>query len=162
MKSMRGLLRTICLLLVVVLPEAANPQQGTISGEDVVEAKHTVLGLYLDAREAYKRWSAEPGKVRILDVRTPEEFIFVGHAEMAVNIPLAFQSYRWSAKEQAFEFRYSREFLDEVRAWASPDDILLVMCRSGGRSAKAVNLLAKGGVYPGVQYCRRHGGRHRE
>ena len=51
-------------------------------------AKQTTLGLYVTAREAYEKWKAAPGRVTILDVRTPEEFMFVGHADMALNVPV--------------------------------------------------------------------------
>ena len=37
------------------------------------------------------------------------------------------------------------DFVSRVKEVAKPDDTLLVMCRSGGRSAIAVNLLAKAG-----------------
>ena len=33
------------------------------------------------------------------DVRNPEEYIFVGHAEMARNIPLLFVKYQWDAEK---------------------------------------------------------------
>ena len=36
------------------------------------------------------QWKADPGGVHILDVRTFEEYIFVGHFEFAKNIPLVF------------------------------------------------------------------------
>ena len=53
----------------------------------VPEKKKTALGFYVTAQEAYEMWKSNPGQVNILDVRTPEEYIFVGHAEMARNIP---------------------------------------------------------------------------
>jgi hypothetical protein len=37
------------------------------------------------------------------------------------------------------------DFADQVKAVAKPDDIILVTCRSGGRSAIACNMLAKAG-----------------
>jgi rhodanese-related sulfurtransferase len=37
------------------------------------------------------------------------------------------------------------DFVSRVSEVAKPDDTLMVMCRSGGRSAMAVNLLAKAG-----------------
>ena len=40
--------------------------------------------------------------MKILDVRTPEEYIFVGHAEMAWNIPLVFQTYQRDAAKGYF------------------------------------------------------------
>ncbi len=56
--------------------------------EQIPEKKQTVLGLYVTAAEAYEKWQAAPDKVKLLDVRTPEEFLFVGHPEMAQCISL--------------------------------------------------------------------------
>ena len=41
--------------------------------------------------------------------------------------------------------RTNEKFVDEVNARFEKDDILLLMCRSGGRSAAAVNELATAG-----------------
>jgi rhodanese-related sulfurtransferase len=108
-------------------------------------AKQTTLGLYVTAREAYEKWKAAPGRVTILDVRTPEEFMFVGHADMALNIAVAAQAYKWDANKKQFPMRPLPDFVARVQQVAKPDDTLLVMCRSGGRSAMAVNLLAAAG-----------------
>jgi rhodanese-related sulfurtransferase len=70
---------------------------------------------------------------------------FVGHADMAWNIPLAFQTYNWDSTEQEFSIRLNPEFVTQVTEQFTFDDTLLVMCRSGGRSALAVNLLAEAG-----------------
>ena len=59
--------------------------------------KQTVLGLYATAKEAYEKWEADPDHVKILDVRTPEEFLFVGFPTMAWKIPVADQAYEWDA-----------------------------------------------------------------
>jgi hypothetical protein len=45
--------------------------------------KQTELGLYLTAKEAYDLWKTDPDEVMILDVRIPEEYLFVGHPAMA-------------------------------------------------------------------------------
>ena len=58
---------------------------GQIAAGEVPESKQTTLGLYATAAEAYAAWEAAPDHVTILDVRTPEEFIFVGHPAMAWN-----------------------------------------------------------------------------
>ena len=50
---------------------------------DVPEANKTVLGLYVLPAEAYALWKSDPDRVRVLDVRTFEEYIFGGHAGMA-------------------------------------------------------------------------------
>jgi rhodanese-related sulfurtransferase len=107
--------------------------------------KQTALGLYVTARQAYEMWKASPGKVVTIDVRTPEEFMFVGHADMAWNIPVAAQLYQWDAGKQQFPMRLLPDFISRVKQVAKPDDTLMVMCRSGGRSAIAVNQLAAAG-----------------
>ena len=57
------------------------------------KAKQTSLGLYVTAAQAYEMWKAAPDKVKVIDVRTPEEDALVGHPEMAWNIPLAVITY---------------------------------------------------------------------
>lgn len=122
--------------------EQQHSQQATIP---LPAEKQTTLGLYVTAREAYEKWKAAPEKVTILDVRTPEEFLFVGHPEMAWNIPVAAQTYKWDADKKQFPMQPLPDFVSRVQKVARPDDILLVMCRSGGRGAVAVNLLARAG-----------------
>jgi rhodanese-related sulfurtransferase len=108
-------------------------------------AKQTVLGLYVTAREAYERWKAAPDDVKLIDVRTPEELLFVGHPPMAWKIPAFAQTYVWDAGKEKFPMTLLPDFVARVKQVAGPDDTLLVMCRSGGRSAFAVNLLAQAG-----------------
>jgi rhodanese-related sulfurtransferase len=107
--------------------------------------KQTALGLYVTAKEAYEKWRVDPDKVKIIDVRTPEEYLFVGHPPMAWKIPVAVQSYEWDAEKNQFPLKPLLDFPARVGLAAKPDDTLMVMCRSGGRSAIAVNFLAKAG-----------------
>jgi rhodanese-related sulfurtransferase len=113
--------------------------------EQIPEAKQTALGLYVTSAEAYEKWQAAPEKVTLLDVRTPEEFIFVGHPEKAWCIPLGFQSYRWDDLKGHYDLDVNSEFVAQVQERFPPGETLLLMCRSGGRSAMAVNLLAQAG-----------------
>ena len=108
-------------------------------------AKQTVLGLYVTAKEAYEKWRAAPENVMILDVRTPEEYLFVGHPTMAWKVPVAVQSYEWDAAKGQFPMRPLGDFVSRVQTFAKPEDTICVMCRSGGRSAIAVNMLAQAG-----------------
>jgi rhodanese-related sulfurtransferase len=117
----------------------------TESKANLPKEKQTVLELYVTAREAYEKWKAEPEKVKILDVRTPEEFLFVGSPDMAWRIPVIAQTYEWDAATGQFPMKLLPDFVARVSEVARPDDILLVTCRSGGRSAIAVNMLAKAG-----------------
>ena len=109
------------------------------------ERKQTTRGLYVTAREAYEMWKADPERVHLIDVRTPEEYVFVGHAEMARNIPLLYVKHEWNAEVNEFVVELNPEFIPEVKRRFKPDDTLLVMCRSGDRSAMAVNALTKAG-----------------
>jgi rhodanese-related sulfurtransferase len=132
------------LCLLAVMPgyaENAEPQ----AVREIPKKKQTDLGLYLTAKEAHQKWQADPENVFILDVRTPEEYIFVGHADVAWNIPLLFQTYDWDSTKQHFAMKPNPDFLSSVKERFTPDDTLLLMCRSGGRSAMAVNLLAEAG-----------------
>jgi rhodanese-related sulfurtransferase len=107
----------------------------------IAEVRQTSLGLYVTAKEAYDMWQADPEGVKILDVRTPEEFVFVGHAPMAWNIPFAFLAYEWSEEKKGFPWGLNPEFVALVKEQFDPGDTILVSCRSGGRSAMAINLL---------------------
>lgn len=115
------------------------------SATNLPKAKQTALGLYLTAKEAYEMWQADPENVFILDVRTPEEYLFVGHPPMAWKIPVASQSYEWDEDKKQYSLKPLFDFSSRVSGVAKLDATLLVMCRSGGRSAIACNMLAQAG-----------------
>jgi rhodanese-related sulfurtransferase len=107
--------------------------------------KQTTLGLYVTAVEAYEKWKAAPDKVKVIDVRTPEEYAFIGHPEMVWNIPFAFVTYQRKDGKTEYGPKMNPDFVAEVKKIAGPTDMLLLICRSGDRSAKAVNILAAAG-----------------
>ena len=111
----------------------------------VPENKQTTLGLYVTALEAFSKWHIDPNSVKILDVRTPAEYVFVGHAPMAVNIPILFFKNEFDKEKNKPLMPLNEKFVAEVKKKFKETDTILVMCRSGGRSAKAVNLLAEAG-----------------
>ncbi len=112
---------------------------------NIPKEKQTALGLYVTAKEAYQQWQAAPEKVKIIDVRTPEEYLFVGHPTMAWKIPVAVQIYEWDADKARFPMKPLPDFVSRVNEVAQPGDTIFVMCRSGGRSAIAANMLAQAG-----------------
>jgi rhodanese-related sulfurtransferase len=136
-------------ILLAAPPIASADETGktaaTTAGSELPERKTTTLGLYVSAAQAYEMWKSAPDKVKVIDVRTPEEYAFVGHPEKAWNIPFAFVTYH--RKEGKFEHKpkWNLDFVTEVKSIAEAADILLVMCRSGDRSAMAVNKLAAAG-----------------
>ncbi|MEO0601888.1 MAG: rhodanese-like domain-containing protein [Myxococcota bacterium] len=73
---------------------------------------------------------------RYIDVRSPEEFAD-GHPAGAVNIPIAFVS--------AAGMVPNPDFVSVVQRHFSPETSLLLGCKSGGRSARALQALAAAG-----------------
>jgi rhodanese-related sulfurtransferase len=107
--------------------------------------KQTVLGLYATAKEAYQMWQADQNKIKILDVRTPEEYVFVGHPPMAHNIPFQLFNYKMAAWGKGPLMTANPNFIAEVGQKFKTSDTILVICRSGNRSAAAVNAMAAAG-----------------
>jgi len=138
-------------MLVCVGFMAAGSADGEASKPDLPKGKQTSLGLYVTAAEAYDKWLAAPDAVKIFDVRTLEEYLFVGHAPMAWNVPLFFQTHEWDAEKGRFAMQPNPDFLSQVKEVAGPTDTIMVMCRSGGRSAMAVNQLAEAGFTNVIQ-----------
>jgi rhodanese-related sulfurtransferase len=143
MKSGLTVLKGRLSLAFIVLLAASNAY-GQAPNE-LPNDKQTSLGLYVTAKQAYEMWEKAPDKVRILDVRTPEEYMYIGHAAMAWNIPAFLQGYEWDAARRHFSLKPNPEFLKHIKEVFRPEDIILVTCRSGGRSAMAVNQLAAAG-----------------
>jgi lactate permease len=111
----------------VVAEEASPPEK--IDEASLPDSKRTSLGLYVTAEDAYAMWKADPEGVKMIEVRTPEEIQEFGMPEMASTVTLC----------------DAEEFVAAVREIAQPEDTLLMTCRSGNRSAAAVNMLAPAG-----------------
>jgi rhodanese-related sulfurtransferase len=107
--------------------------------------KQTSLGLYVTAKEAYAKWQADPANVKVVDVRTPEEYMYVGHPPMAHNIPYLFLMDKWYTQSGRSAMIPNTAFAAQVKKKFKPTDTLLLICRSGGRSAMAVDALASAG-----------------
>ena len=109
------------------------------------EKKQTKAGLYVTAKEAFEQWNADKDGVKILDCRTPEEYVFIGHAPMAYNIPGRFLHYDFNAEKKAYAMKPNEDFVAAAQAKFKPDDVIMIMCRSGQRSAECVNRLTDAG-----------------
>lgn len=144
MKTMQSITIKVILVLCMTLfiGQLIYAQEAL---SELPKQKQTTLGLYVTSAEAFHMWSADQDNVTILDIRTPEEFIFIGHAPMAWNIPAFDQSYEWDAEKQHFPMVPNPDFVKKITELFQADDILLITCRSGDRSALAVNELAKVG-----------------
>jgi rhodanese-related sulfurtransferase len=70
-------------------------------------------------------------KTFLVDVRSIAEYVFIGHPKMAYNIPLMF----WSEEEQ--ELVPNDHFIQDLKSRFKEEEVLIFMCRSGGRSSRA-------------------------
>jgi len=120
---------TLSTLLASLLV-AATVHATELNDASVPAPKQTSLGLYINATDAYHKWKADPTNIKMIDVRTLDEFRTIGYPKMAAKIPLS---------------ESSEEFVNLVKQVADTDDTVLVICRSGNRSAVAVNMLAQAG-----------------
>ncbi len=140
------LVAVLCFPVAAGVVEAQTGEPSSAAADrQLPDRKQTTLGLYVTAKEAYEMWLAAPDQVKIIDVRTPEEYALIGHPEMAWNIPYGFITYQ--RVDGTFEHGASLnpDFVAEFKELADPTDILLLTCRSGDRSARAVELLAEAG-----------------
>ncbi|MGB7097124.1 MAG: rhodanese-like domain-containing protein, partial [Anaerolineales bacterium] len=117
---------------------------------EIPESNKTALGLYVTPKEAYTMWEADPEGVNILDVRTFEEYTFVGHLEMAYNVPFVFPKYdpkgpSLPGRPPGCYGELNPDFIPSVQELYAPTDTILVYCATGGRGAMAVNMLAQAG-----------------
>jgi rhodanese-related sulfurtransferase len=85
-------------------------------------AKQTAQELYVTSKEAYEKWQANP-EIKIIDVRTPEEFLFVGHPPMAWLIPVIKQNYAWDAEKSNFPMGLLPDFVERVQQVIKPDEV---------------------------------------
>ena len=120
----------------------------------VIELGGTALGLILttlsmttsnesgprgiDSKEAYNMVTMSPSSTFVLDVRTAEEYTFVGHPDLpdgVPNIPLKFFP-TWEPNSN---------FASEVAKRYKKEDKIITMCRSGGRAEIAAEVLTAAG-----------------
>ena len=60
-------------------------------------------------------WKADPDEVNIIDVRIPEEYIFVGHARDGEEHPAALREYQWDAEKDEPSFEPNAAFVVRVQ-----------------------------------------------
>ena len=137
---MKQSIKIACTMLLCLAASAA-----LAASEPKDPHKQIKTGTYVDAREAFAMHKAAPSAVHIVDVRTPEEYDFVGHAAMAVNVPVMLWTGAWSPEKKHFSLAPNQDFVAELKKRFQPGDVLVFMCRSGQRSALAANKAAEAG-----------------
>jgi hypothetical protein len=80
-------------LLVFIGMANLNIAHGQNIKAEILQVKQITLNQYVITKEAFEKWKPDQENVKILDVRIPEEYMYIGHAEMACNIPNFLQTY---------------------------------------------------------------------
>jgi len=133
-------------------PAADSAIASRVDASALSKKKQTNLGLYVTAAETNAALQSRKDLI-LIDVRTPEETMFVGYpVNAAVNIPFKVvdPKYQFNAKKRSYRLIVAPDFVTKVRAYLKSGagknaKTLVLMCRSGSRSAQAVNALAKAG-----------------
>ena len=150
---MTTILKTIITPLAVLA--MLSIFSSSIMAEDwskLKKKKQTTIGLYMTSTQAYDYMMKNMDKALFLDVRTPSELNYLGGTTvMDANVPTdTMDGTAWDDKKNRYKRAHNKNFVADVGArlkskGLKKTDTVILMCRSGKRSAKAVNVLAKNG-----------------
>jgi rhodanese-related sulfurtransferase len=139
---------TFIILLIINIPNVVATEKN-----DLPEYKQTKVEKYLSSKEAFDEIQSGEGKILFLDIRTRAELAVVGMPTVAdANVPFMFMTepMTWNDEWGGFEMIRNSNFLNVVKQrleekGLGQDDKIFLMCRSGGRSASAADLLTEAG-----------------
>lgn len=142
---------------MIALFALGMPLASLADGVDVgalPEFKRSRLQLYLTPREAYDTISKNPARTLFLDVRTRAEAMYVGMATLADALVPYVEHQElmtdWDERRHMYQLEPNSDFTQEAeirlkeKGLAKTDRVILI-CRSGDRSARAADLLANAG-----------------
>jgi rhodanese-related sulfurtransferase len=143
-------------ILVPVLSLAfLSAASGIIHADDwskLSDKKQTKLGLYMTAKQADNYIQNNMSKTLFVDIRTPAELTYLGTpSSIDAHVPFELMdTSQWNDKKKVYRHYENKNFVADVEArmkkkGLGKDDAIVFMCRSGNRSAKAVNLMADAG-----------------
>ena len=135
----------VLILLLYVVPVHAADKPKSLK-------KQTTADNYLTAKEAYNLKQQQGAKLLFVDIRTPSELVFVGAPEnMDINIPFLTLDYKhWDEQSSSFKKVPNGQFLSTFNTVIQSKNLtkaspVVLLCRSGKRSAQAANLLISNG-----------------
>lgn len=134
-RALRAMLALALLLCLGIAPARAadTPQD---------PQKHTPQGKYLTAMETWMLLKRSGSSVVIVDVRPQEERAAVGYPPMSVSIPAQVLVQAPGSGGFAPRMVDNPNFVRLMQQRFKPGDNIVLLCRSGNRSAAAARRLA--------------------
>ena len=155
MQPIRNIATALITVFAVFAISGNALADGAASAEDwskLSAKKQTRLGLYMTAEQAYEHTMSNMDRTLFIDIRTPSELNYLGAATvMDAHVPIAFMdSTGWNDKKHRYLRAENKNFVADIEArlkqkGLTKDDTVILMCRSGKRSAKGVDMLAAAG-----------------
>lgn len=136
------------------LAGAADWAMGNTDWSQLPEMKQTKLGLYLTPKQALDMKKKDAKGVAFFDVRTRAEAMYVGWpGDADALVPFVEHPEllnEWDDRRFTYKLEANQDFVPEVarrmKEKGLPQDaIIILMCRSGDRSARAADRLQAAG-----------------
>ncbi len=119
--------------MTFALEERTATQRALDDARDAAAAAGLAYAGGVTPTAAWALFSA--GDALLVDVRTAEERKFVGHVPDSLHVP-------WAT---GTSLTRNPRFVRELEAKTGKDAVILLLCRSGNRSAQAADAAAKAG-----------------
>ncbi len=137
-------------MLAAAAQTRASDLVSSVDPAGLAKHRQTILGLYLTSIEAHRAVTQDPS-ILFIDVRTTAEFGLVGHpVAIDRNIPFARLGDVLNANFGQYGFVRNQQFVSQVEefvteAGGTKASTIILICRSGSRSKRSVDLLAAAG-----------------
>lgn len=148
---MKKILGGIALVMACACAIAQEWPAGSTDWDKLPAIKRSTQGKYLTPRQAYDMVQQSNGKVLFLDIRTRAEAMYVGMPTVVDALAPYVEHQEimsdWDDKRSTYLLEPNIDFPKEVarrlaaKGLGKGDQIILI-CRSGDRSAKAADLLS--------------------
>ena len=143
---------TFKAILLLISTSLLFSHAQAMDAADVPENKRSKLGLYYSSTEAALFMASNSNYALFLDVRDPHELQTTGMASpVDYNVPFNYiNTNKWDNEKSRFKFELKTKFVNDVKQrfkakGLSGHDAIVIICTSGTRAAKAVNVLADAG-----------------
>ncbi|GAB6068985.1 hypothetical protein JCM30760_00820 [Thiomicrorhabdus hydrogeniphila] len=157
----RQLLSALFLVASIVSTSAFSAEmlEGVKTDSAAIEAqlpkkKLTIAHHYLTPKQTYNIKKNGGKNVLFVDIRTPAELQLIGHAALIDgNVPYITYDYSaWDKKKNTYKADFNSGFVGQVEDLMKKTGInkgknteIILMCRSGDRSARAADIMVKNG-----------------